>query len=43
MGTITALCSQGEAEAGCCEVVWDSNQPHTRSLHVKLGNKHLVR
>lgn len=43
VGTITALCSQEEAEAGCCEVVWDSNQSHTRSLHVKLGNKHLCR
>lgn len=44
VGTITALCGDDDPEqAGCCEVVWDSNQAHTRSLHVKLGNMHLCR
>lgn len=41
VGTIIALCD--DSEAGCCEVVWDSNQSHTRGLHVKLGNMHLCR
>jgi hypothetical protein len=44
VGTVTAVlgidCTE---EEGCCEVVWDSDQHHTRSLHVKLGNKHVCR
>lgn len=43
-GTITALFGPDAGEeAGCCEVVWDSNQSHTRGLHVKMGNKHICR
>jgi len=44
VGTVTALYGpDGGEDAGCCEVVWDSNQSHTRGLHVKLGNKHVCR
>lgn len=42
LGTITTLLN-GEEEGGCCEVVWDSNQKHTRGLHLKMGNKHVCR
>ena len=42
VGTITALL-QGDEEDGLCEVVWDSNQLHTRGLHVKMSNKHVCR
>ena len=26
--------------AGTCDVIWDSDQCHTRALHSKLGNRH---
>lgn len=41
VGTVTTVLDQ--EEVGCCEVVWDSNQTHTRGLHIKMGNKQVCR
>ncbi len=38
VGTITCLGNDGTLDAGCCDVVWDSDQRHTMGLHVKMGN-----
>lgn len=47
MGTVTRVLGQAEGddpeETGTCEVVWDSDQAHTRGLHIKLGNMHVCR
>mmetsp|Transcript_29116 Transcript_29116/g.59644 ORF Transcript_29116/g.59644 Transcript_29116/m.59644 type:complete len:120 (+) Transcript_29116:349-708(+) len=38
VGTVTEVHS-GEL-AGCCTVIWDSDQCHTRPLHSHMGNLH---
>jgi hypothetical protein len=40
-GTVVEVVSG--TEDGCCQVIWDSDQSHTRQIHAKLGNSHICR
>mmetsp|Transcript_1197 Transcript_1197/g.2613 ORF Transcript_1197/g.2613 Transcript_1197/m.2613 type:complete len:144 (-) Transcript_1197:178-609(-) len=42
IGTVTE-CFEDEELKGCCAVIWDSDQCHTRSLHSHMGNLHSCR
>ncbi len=41
-GTVTE-CFDDDEMRGCCAVIWDSDQCHTRSLHSHMGNLHCCR
>jgi len=43
VGTIVEVYSESQEYAGCCAVIWDSDQCHTRHLHSHMGNQHLCR
>mmetsp|Transcript_40560 Transcript_40560/g.81278 ORF Transcript_40560/g.81278 Transcript_40560/m.81278 type:complete len:152 (+) Transcript_40560:181-636(+) len=42
VGTVTE-CFKDEDLQGCCAVIWDSDQCHTRPLHSHMGNLHCCR
>ena len=43
VGTITCLGNDAAEDAGCCEVVWDSDQMHVMAVHVRMGNRQSCR